>query len=198
MRMTMLRLASIWIIAALTASTATAADYEGLLVEPAKTLQRHDLIDHDGQVRAFPVKNGKPQLVFFGFSHCPDVCPTALQKVAAVLKNLGDDAARLETVFITIDPERDRPANLKTFVARFHPTLTGLTGTPENIKKVENDFGVLTRKVKGKAALAYNMDHSVFVYLLNTAGQVRLMYPASAQPAAITKDIQRLLREGAG
>lgn len=101
----------------------------------------------------------------------------------------------IEFYFISIDVDRDEPKNLKAFLDFFHPDIKGLTGNIQNIKKVENEFGILTRKFQGKSALAYKMEHSVFMYLLNRQGNLMLMYPGSATTTQIVSDLNILLNK---
>ena len=167
--------------------------YEGLLVEPAKLMQDHSLTDHNGKIFAFPQRDKKLQLAFFGYTSCPDVCPITMHKVTSVIKSLGKQSDEVEFVFISIDNIRDKPNMLKGFVNYFHPSIIGLTGTPHSIKAIEKDFGLLTRKFQGETAFAYTMQHSVFMYLVDNQGRLKLMYPASISPKQIVKDVQKLL-----
>lgn len=173
-------------------AAAAATGYQGLLLSPEKVVQAYPLIDQDGREVMFPAANGKFQLVFFGYTSCPDVCPTTLHKVTQVIKAI-DNRQDVEYLFISIDTERDRPETLKNFLGYFHPDIKGLSGDVHNIKKIENAFGILTRKFQGKSALAYQLEHSVFMYLLNQQGKLMLMYPGSASTAQIVGDLEILL-----
>jgi protein SCO1/2 len=177
-------------------SHATDSGYQGLLVEPAKVLNSQSLTDHMGRPVNFPENNGRMKLVFFGYTSCPDVCPMTLQRVKKLIKELGDTANELDFSFISIDPLRDNTAQLKHFVTYYDSRITGITGDPRAIKALENEFGILTRKFQGKSAFAYTLEHSVFLYLLNQEGQLRIMYPASMSVDAIIKDIEQLKVKG--
>jgi len=179
---------------ALTCGPAFAIDsgYQGLLVEPVKPINEHTLINHDGQKTHFPAADGSLQLVFFGYTHCPDVCPMTMHKVKSIISILGDEAKHIKFTFLSIDGVRDQVGKIKTYVKGFHNSINGLVGSPHDMKAVENEFGVLTRKFQGKSALAYTMEHSVYMYLLNGEGNLRLMYPGSISSEAIVTDIRKL------
>jgi protein SCO1/2 len=175
--------------------TAMAADpeYHGLRVEPPKSIHPSILITQNGESATFPFASGKWQMVFFGYTHCPDVCPVTMQKASKLLQKLGDDAGRLQVVFVSIDAGRDRPEILKSFLAPHDPRITGLTGDPEAMQMLANEFGVLTRRFQGKTALAYTLEHSSFLYLLDPRGRVSLLYPATSEIAGMADDLRRLI-----
>jgi protein SCO1/2 len=182
--------AALWFGAA-----AAAPEYHGLHVEPPKAVHGATLLNHQGQSVTFPLKTARWQLVAFGYTHCPDVCPMTLHKTALLLKQLGAQAGRMQVVFISIDSGRDNPAAMQEFTGKIDDRILGLTGEPEALQTVANEFGVLTRRFQGKTALAYTLEHSSFLYLLDPAGRVRLMYPATADIPAMANDLQRLWRE---
>lgn len=130
-----------------------------------------ELVDHTGA----PVTNadfrGRHMLIFFGFTYCPDVCPTELQVMSAALDRLGDEAEAVQPLFITVDPERDTPAAMAGYIRHFHPSLRGLSGTPDQIDAVAKAYRVYYRKVQdGSSATDYLMDHSAVVYLMGPDG----------------------------
>jgi len=171
----------------------TASGFEGLLLEPPKAVAAQDLVTHNGAAIRFPrTDSGRLQLVFFGYASCPDVCPATLHKVKALKAGLGELANTVDFFLVSIDPARDKPAELKKFVTFFDPAVTGITGDPRAVKALENEFGVLTRKFQGKSAFAYTLEHSVFLYLLDPQGRLLVMYPASAPVAAMASDIRKL------
>jgi protein SCO1/2 len=170
----------------------TGSGFNGLLVEPAKVIHPQTMMDHRGDAVDFPQRNERMKLVFFGYSSCPDVCPMTLQKVKSLMHRLGEAANDLEFCFVSIDPQRDNTDQLNHFVSYYDPRITGFTGEPRAIKALENEFGILTRKFQGKSAFAYTLEHSVFLYLLNGEGQLRLMYPATAPVDDIIRDIELL------
>ena len=173
-------------------SHATDSGFEGLLVEPAKKLSPQPLLNHAGKLIDFPESNGHMKFVFFGYTSCPDVCPMTMQKVKSLIHKLGEQADDLDFYFVSIDPQRDSANQLKHFVTYYDPRITGITGKPRSLKALENEFGILTRKFQGKSAFAYTLEHSVFIYLLDRQGYLRVMYPASSSVSAIINDIERL------
>jgi protein SCO1/2 len=172
-----------------------ASDFQGLRVEPPKAIQGVTLLNPQGQAVAFPLSISNWQLVAFGYTHCPDVCPMTLHKAALLLQQLGADAKRVQVVFISIDSGRDNPQTMQEFTTPIDARILGLTGDPEALQAVANEFGVLTRRFQGKTALAYTLEHSSFLYLLDPAGRVRLMYSASADSPSIASDLRRLWRD---
>jgi len=128
------------------------------------------LVDGNGKVVTDQDMKGKPFLVFFGFTHCPEVCPTALFEVSEVFRQLGPDADRAAALFITVDPERDTPAVMKDYLANFDPRLRGLTGDPKAIQAVLKEYRVYAKKVPLKDG-DYTMDHTALVYLMDKQGR---------------------------
>lgn len=128
------------------------------------------LVDQDAKPVSELDFKGKPSLVFFGFTHCPDICPTALFEMSEVLRKLGPDAGHLNVLFITVDPERDTPAVLKDYLSSFEPQVRGLTGDPAAIAAAEKSYRVYARKVPLEGG-EYTMDHSAVVYLMDKNGK---------------------------
>ena len=129
------------------------------------------LTDQNGKRVTDADFRGKYMLIFFGFTYCPDVCPTELQVMSAALDQLGPTADQIQPVFITIDPERDTPEAMKAYIANFHPRMVGLTGTPEEIAAVAKAYRVYYARAKGaETAKDYLMDHSTIVYLMGPDG----------------------------
>ncbi|GJD34564.1 SCO family protein [Methylobacterium aerolatum] len=124
------------------------------------------LTDQDGRTVTEKDFAGATHLVFFGFTHCPDVCPTTLQQISDVLAALGPKGKDMKVAFITVDPERDDPASLKTYLSSFDPRITGLTGTPEQVSAVEKSFRAYARKVPDKNG-EYVMEHTAIVYVMD-------------------------------
>ena len=130
------------------------------------------LVDHTGRRVSNADFSGRFTLVFFGFTFCPDVCPTALQVTSAALEKLGPKAARVTPLFITVDPERDTPEQLKSYVGSFHPSLVGLTGTQAEIDAVAKAYRVYFKRVKDERSSAgYTMDHTSIIYLMGPDGR---------------------------
>jgi protein SCO1/2 len=138
---------------------------------------------------------GNYALIFFGFTYCPDVCPTVLQTVSVSLDLLGKVATKIKPVFITIDPERDTPSVLKSYLENFHPFITGLTGTPDQVKKVAKAYGVYYARAKeGKESKDnYFMDHSGGIYLMGPDGKFIKRFSHSVTPEEIVDKIKESL-----
>jgi protein SCO1 len=137
---------------------------------------------------------GKFMLVYFGYTYCPDVCPTALNAMTAALQKLGPKAKDLAPIFITVDPQRDTPQVLQRYTAAFGPDLIGLTGTPDEIAKVAREYRVYYAKhVTGPGPEDYSMDHSSIIYLMGPNGRFIAPIPAEQSPAEMASDISKLM-----
>ena len=174
---------------------ANSSGRQGLVVDPPRVVASHNLNDQHAREVQFPPRAGAWQLVVFGYTHCPDVCPMTLHKTALLLKELGAESTRLRVVFISIDSTRDDARAMKEFVEKFDPQITGLTGDAEALQVVANEFDVMTRRFQGKTALAYSMVHSSLLYLLDPAGRVRIVYPGGAGIETMAADLHRLWRD---
>lgn len=128
------------------------------------------LVDHEGETVTQRNFRGTHMLVFFGFTHCPDVCPTKLSHIASVMDRLGPLAEEVTPVFISVDPERDTPERMADYVSNFDADIVGLTGTPEQVKRAAKAFRVYYAKVEMDSATGYLMDHSAFTYLMDENG----------------------------
>ena len=159
--------------------------------------QGFDLPDFDGKPRTLADFRGKVAVVFFGYTQCPDACPTTMAELSGVLKTLGPDASRVQVVFITVDPSRDTPALLKNYVTNFRPDFLALRGDAAQTQKVVKDFKVVVEKVPGKTADSYTIDHTAGTYIFDPQGRIRLFASQSLDPALLTADIQALLAEKA-
>ena len=152
------------------------------------------LIDQNGRTVTSDSLKGKPTLIYFGYTYCPDVCPTSLLLMQTAIDKLGPDAAKkVNLVFITIDPERDTPKVLKGYVDNFGPTFIGLTGTPDQVAAAARAYRVYYQKVPGKDGAPYLMDHSSIVYVLDRSGRFVTHFTHEAKAEAIAASIQRLL-----
>ncbi len=152
------------------------------------------LPDHNGTPRSLKDFAGKVVVVFFGFTQCPDVCPTSMAELAEAKKLLGADAARLQGLFVTVDPERDTAAVLKAYMGNFDPTFLALRPTPEQLPAVAKAFKVFYKKVDGKTPTSYTMEHSAGSYVYDTQGRVRLYTRYGSGAAALAADLQLLLK----
>lgn len=154
------------------------------------------LLGHDGQTRTLADFRGKVVAVFFGFTHCPDVCPTALAKLASASKLLGPDAAKLQVLLVTVDPERDTPAVLGPYVKAFDASFLGLTGSADDIARTAREFRVVVQKQPGASPETYTVDHSSGIFIFDTQGRLRLFANAALGPEALASDVRALLRSG--
>ncbi len=158
--------------------------------------QGFELIDHTGQKRTLADYKGKAVVVFFGFTHCPDVCPTTLAEMAAVKKELGADSDKLQVLFVTVDPERDTQQALADFVPAFDPSFIGLYGTPEQTAKLQKDFKLFVQKVKNKEGDGYSVDHTAGSYVYDPQGRIRLFVRSGQGPQTVLSDIKLILAGG--
>ena len=167
--------------------------FKGVDITGADYAQGWTLSDQDGQVRTLKDFAGKAVVVFFGFTQCPDVCPTALQEIAQAKQLLGADGARLQGIFITVDPERDTPELLKAYVANFGADFVALRPTPEQLPKVTKDFKIYYKKVEGKTPTSYTMDHSAGSFTFDPQGRVRLYNRHASGAQTLAADVKILL-----
>ena len=151
------------------------------------------LSDHNGQVRHLSDFAGKVVVVFFGYTQCPDVCPTTLAELAEVKKLLGKDGDRLQALFVTVDPERDTPELLKAYMANFDPSFLALRPAISELPAVAKDFKIYYKKVPGTSATSYTMDHSAGSYVFDTQGQLRLFTRYGSGAPLLAADIAQLM-----
>ena len=150
------------------------------------------LTDQNGRTVTDKDLRGHPFLVFFGFTHCPDVCPTSLFEISEVLGKLGPDAQKVSAVFVTIDPERDTPAAMKDYLSSFNPHLVGLTGDPAAIAAVAKEYRVYVKKVPLDNG-DYTMDHTALVYLMDKDGRFVTPFNLKRTPEDAAADLRRYL-----
>ena len=151
------------------------------------------LVDHNGVRRTDADFRGKLMLVYFGFSSCPDICPTDLQAIGLALDQLGKAGEEVQPVFITVDPERDTPQLLADYVPMFHPRLIGLSGDATSIREAASAYRVYYAKVPRTDGSKYTVDHSGFIYLMDRGGQYRGFFPPGTPPDRMTEVIRPLL-----
>jgi len=152
------------------------------------------LVDHHGQARSLTDFRGKAIVVFFGYTACPDICPTMLARLADVMKALGADAQRVQVLFVTVDPERDSADRLKDFVPWFNPTFLGLRGDVAQTKAVTEEFRVFAARKPVEGKLGYVIDHSSGAYVFDPAGRLRLYVKDTTSIEDITADVRLLLQ----
>jgi protein SCO1 len=151
------------------------------------------LPDFDGTTRTLADFRGKVVVVDFGYTQCPDVCPTTLHDYAQALQKLGADAAQVQLLFVTVDPRRDTPQLLKEYVRAFDPRFLALRGDAQATERVTKDFKVYAQERPGKTEQSYTVDHSSQVFVFDREGRLRLMIPAATAPADIASDLRVLL-----
>jgi protein SCO1/2 len=152
------------------------------------------LVDSAGKPRTLGDFHGKAVVVFFGFTQCPDVCPTTLSTLAEVMRKLGPDADRVQVVFITVDPERDTAELLAQYVPAFDPRFVGLRGDADATARTAKEFKIFYQKVPGRTPDTYSVDHSAGLYIFDPKGRLRLFAGHGQGPDAIAHDLRELLR----
>jgi protein SCO1 len=152
------------------------------------------LTDHNGQSRSLSDFKGKVVVLFFGYTQCPDVCPTSMVELAEVKRLMGADGDKLQGVFVTVDPARDTTDLLKAYMANFDPTFVAFIPTPEQLAVVAKDYKIYYKKVDGKTPTSYTMDHSAGSYVYDTQGNLRLYSRYGVGAQVLAHDIQTLLK----
>lgn len=171
------------------------ASFKAVDITGADYAQTLNLPDADGRMRSLADFKGKVAVVFFGFTQCPDVCPTTLAELAAVKQSLGAAGADVQGVFVSIDPARDTPAILKAYVGNFGPDFVALRGDEAQTKAAAKAFKVFYAKVPGKTDSSYTMDHTAASYVFDRQGKVRLFTRYGTGAEALTHDLKILLAE---
>ena len=172
------------------------ASFVSIDITGAEYARDFSLPDHNGQQRSIKDFAGKIVVVFFGYTQCPDVCPTSMAELAEIRAMLGADGSRLQGVFITVDPERDTPDVLKAYMANFDPSFLALRpSSPEQLAALTKDFKAYYKKVDGRTATSYTMDHSAGSYVYDTKGRIRLFTRHGSGAQALAGDIRQLLRQ---
>jgi protein SCO1/2 len=151
------------------------------------------LTDHNGKVARLADFRGKAVVMFFGYTQCPDVCPTTLSAMREAMNLMGDDARRVQVLFVTVDPARDTPALLAQYVPAFHPSFLGLYADEKNIAALAKDFKVFYAKQPGSTPGSYSIDHSTGSYAFDPQGKLRLLLRHGEAPANIAADLKALL-----
>lgn len=170
--------------------------YQGSLIDPPIPAADFTLTDQHGETFRLSDQRGKVVLIFFGYTHCPDVCPVTLSEYRQVKRQLGDQAEDIVFVFITVDPERDTPERLLAHLANFDPEFIGLTGEPADLERVWDAYGVYQEKVDTGSAGGYLVDHTARTYAIDRQGNWRLTYPFGMEVEKQVADVRHLLREG--
>lgn len=194
-----------WMMLALSAAAAAAgcdrlgvqapstASFKGVDITGAD--YKLSLPDQHGQTRTMDDFKGKVAIVFFGYTQCPDACPTTMAELAQLKKLLGKEGDRVQGIFVTLDPERDTPQILKAYVASFDPGFVALRGTPEQTAAVAKEFKVFFAKSPGKAPGSYTVDHTAGSYLFDPKGKVRVFERYGSSAEILAADVRALLAD---
>ncbi len=188
---------ALWISAAglFSACSPQGAKFQGIDLTGAEYGRDLPLPDQHGKDRSIKDFAGKVVVVFFGYTQCPDVCPTSMSELAEVKRSLGADGDRLQGVFVTVDPERDTPEMLAGYMASFDPTFIALRGTPEQLAAVAKDFKLYYKRIDGQTPTSYTMDHSAGSYVYDTKGRLRVYHRYGAGAQSLAADVRALLEE---
>ena len=168
--------------------------FKGVDITGADYAKELNLADQNGQVRKLKDFSGKLVVVFFGYTQCPDVCPTTMQELAEVNRLLGSAGNKLQAVFVTVDPERDTTELLKAYVENFDASFVALRPTPEQLPAIAKEFKIYFKRVEGKTPTSYTMDHSAGSYTFDTQGRVRLFNRYGMGAQALADDFKLLLK----
>ena len=169
--------------------------FKGVDITGADYAKELNLPDQNGQVRKIKDFSCKLVVVFFGYTQCPDVCPTTMQELAEVKRLLGPDGEKLQAVFVTVDPERDTTELLKAYVENFDASFVALRPTQEQLPAIAKEFKIYFKRVEGKTSTSYTMDHSAGSYTFDTQGRVRLFNRYGMGAQALADDFKLLLKK---
>ena len=179
---------------ALTACSPDKPKFNGIDVTGADYAKGFTLTDHNGQSRSLSDFKGKVVVLFFGYTQCPDVCPTSMNELAEVKRLLGNDGDKLQGVFVTVDPARDTTELLKAYMSNFDPTFVAFVPTADELPVVAKQFKIYYKKVEGQTPTSYTMDHSAGSYVYDTQGNLRLYSRYGVGVQVLAQDIQTLLK----
>jgi protein SCO1 len=170
--------------------------FSGIDITGADYAQGFTLPDHHGRTRTLADFQGQVVVLFFGFTQCPDVCPTALAELAQAKALLGEQGERLQGLFISVDPERDTPEVMRAYMVNFDPTFLALHAPLSALPALAQSYKVYYKKVDGPTPTSYTMDHSAGSYVYDTRGRIRLYHRYGSGAEALASDLRRLLSEG--
>lgn len=168
--------------------------YHGLLLDSPVPASDVTLTSHTGEAVSLSDFRGGLTALYFGYTFCPDVCPTTLSTLNQALELMGDKANEVQVVLVSVDPERDTPEALASYLSNFNPAFVGLTGTPEQIASAATPFGIFFEKHEGSAATGYLVDHTASVMVLDREGRLRLVLPFGTPAEEIAADLKQLLK----
>ena len=167
--------------------------FSGIDITGADYATGFSLTDHNGQPRTLADFKGKAVVLFFGFTQCPDVCPTSMSELAEAKRLLGADGERLQGLFVSIDPERDTPEVMKQYMASFDPSFLALYAAPDKLPELAKSYKIYYKKVEGPTPTSYTMDHSAGSYVYDPQGRIRLYHRYGTGAAALASDLKKLL-----
>lgn len=170
--------------------------YQGSLIDPPVKAADFELLDQHGESYNLSDQRGKVVLIFFGYTHCPDVCPVTLSEFKQVKSQLGELASEVEFIFITVDDERDTPEKISMYLENFDRDFIGLTGDQSDLESVYQSYGVSRVKQQSNSAAGYLVDHTARVYAIDKIGNWRLTYPFGMEVEKIYQDVRHLILEG--
>ena len=194
----MIRIAAALLVLALAACSPDGPKFKSSDVTGASFGREFSLTDPSGKTRTLADYRGKAVVVFFGYTQCPDVCPTTLTTLAETMKLLGPDADRVQVIFITVDPDRDTAGLLAEYVPAFDKRFVGLRGDADATERVAKEFKVIYQKQPGATPTTYTMDHSAGLFLFDPQGRLRLYARHGEGPDALASDLRELLRGSSG
>jgi protein SCO1/2 len=192
-RQALLKISAVCAALALSGCTPSTPTFQNTDITGADFGKNFTLTDHTGKTRSLSDYQGKVVLIFFGFTQCPDVCPTTLAELSEVMKKLGSGADRVQVLFITVDPERDTQTLLGQYVPAFDPRFVGLTGSVEQIAAVAKDFKAFYQKVPTPNG-SYTVDHFSGMYAFDATGRIRLFIRYRAPMDSVVADVKTLLK----
>lgn len=175
-------------------ATSRQPNFASVNITGANYAKDFELIDHNGKTRHLSDFPGKVIVLFFGYTQCPDVCPTSMSELAQIKKNLGAEGERVQVLFVTVDPERDTPEMLKEYMGSFDPSFLALYTSKEKLADIARNFKIYYKKIEGKTPTSYTIDHSAGNYVYDTKGQLRLFTRYGSDPKGLTEDIRVLLK----
>ena len=180
-------------VLALAACSPEKPKFNSIDVTGANYAKGFTLTDHNGQSRSLSDFKGKAVVLFFGYTQCPDVCPTSMAELAEIKRLLASDGDKLQGVFVTVDPARDTTELLKAYMTNFDPSFVAFTPTPEQLSVVAKDYKIYYKRVEGQTPTSYSMDHSAGSYVYDTQGRLRLYSRYGMGAKLLAQDIQTLL-----
>jgi protein SCO1/2 len=179
----------------ISACSPNAPKFTAIDITGADYAKDFSLPDHNGKVRTLKDFQGKVVMMFFGYTQCPDVCPTSMSEMAEIKKLLGPDGDRFQGLFVSVDPDRDKPEMLKAYMGNFDPSFLALVTTPEKTAAVAKEYKVYYKKVDGPTETSYTVDHTAGSYVYDTQGKLRLFTRYGTKPELTVADLRILLNQ---